>query len=87
MAGTKKTTKQAEKSRNYSVVDIFCGVGGLTHGLKREGFNVVADYDLDSSCKYAYEANNQHRYPPKSKLPNLTSSLPILAIKKPNLSH
>jgi DNA (cytosine-5)-methyltransferase 1 len=41
-----------------SVVDLFCGVGGLTHGLQLAGLRVVAGIDLDSSCQYAYEHNN-----------------------------
>ncbi len=41
-----------------AVVDLFCGVGGLTHGLQLAGLNVVAGVDIESSCKYAYEANN-----------------------------
>lgn len=41
-----------------SVVDLFCGVGGLTHGFVQEGFNVVAGIDVDSSCQFAYETNN-----------------------------
>jgi DNA (cytosine-5)-methyltransferase 1 len=40
------------------VIDLFCGVGGLTHGFVREGFEVVAGYDSDASCKFAYERNN-----------------------------
>jgi DNA (cytosine-5)-methyltransferase 1 len=40
------------------VVDLFCGIGGLTHGLQKKGLKVVAGYDLDDSCKYAYEKNN-----------------------------
>ncbi len=43
---------------DYAVADIFCGVGGLTHGFVLENFNVVAGVDSDESCKYAYEANN-----------------------------
>ena len=42
-----------------SVVDLFCGVGGLTHGFVQEGFRVVAGVDLDHTCKFAYEANNR----------------------------
>ncbi|MCP4602194.1 MAG: DNA cytosine methyltransferase [Proteobacteria bacterium] len=42
-----------------SVVDIFCGVGGLTHGFILEGFNVLAGIDDDASCHYAFEANNE----------------------------
>lgn len=45
--------------KNASVVDIFCGVGGLTHGFVLEKFNVVAGLDSDTSCKFAYEQNNK----------------------------
>lgn len=30
----------------------------MTYGLRSSGIKVVAGYDLDDSCKYAYEANN-----------------------------
>lgn len=43
---------------SHSVVDIFCGVGGLTHGFLREGFNVLAGVDADPVCRYAFEKNN-----------------------------
>jgi DNA (cytosine-5)-methyltransferase 1 len=39
-------------------VDLFCGVGGLTHGLIRGGISVVAGVDVDASCRYPYEINN-----------------------------
>lgn len=38
-------------------VDLFCGIGGLSYGLKQAGINVVAGIDSDTSCEYAYEAN------------------------------
>ena len=44
---------------NHAVVDLFCGVGGLTHGLKQAGLNVVAGLDCDNDCRYAYEVNNK----------------------------
>lgn len=44
--------------QSASVVDLFCGIGGLTHGFVKEGFNVVAGIDDDETCKYAYEKNN-----------------------------
>jgi DNA (cytosine-5)-methyltransferase 1 len=44
------------------VVDLFCGVGGLTHGLQLAGLNVVLGVDIDASCKYPYETNNQTRF-------------------------
>lgn len=39
-------------------IDLFCGVGGLTHGMQKAGIKVIAGYDSDPSCKYAYETNN-----------------------------
>ena len=39
-------------------VDLFCGVGGLTRGLLDSGINVVAGFDIDATCRFAYEANN-----------------------------
>ena len=41
------------------VVDLFCGVGGLTCGMKQAGFTVVAGFDNDKTCEYAYSHNNQ----------------------------
>lgn len=41
-----------------SVIDLFCGIGGLSHGFVLEGLPVVAGIDNDSTCRYAYEANN-----------------------------
>lgn len=39
-------------------VDLFCGAGGLTAGLRASGIEVKAGYDLDSACKHAFEYNN-----------------------------
>lgn len=44
------------------VVDLFCGVGALSHGLKKAGFKILAGYDLDSNCKYAFEKNNESKF-------------------------
>lgn len=41
-----------------AVIDLFCGIGGLTHGLQKAGLNVVAGIDIDESCRYAFEKNN-----------------------------
>ncbi|MDR1872998.1 MAG: DNA cytosine methyltransferase [Deltaproteobacteria bacterium] len=44
--------------KSPEVIDLFCGIGGLTHGLRLAGLNVVAGIDIDASCKYPYETNN-----------------------------
>ena len=43
-------------------VDLFCGVGGLTCGVKRAGINVVAGYDIDGASRFAYEENNGSKF-------------------------
>lgn len=45
-----------------SVIDMFCGIGGLTHGFVKESFNVIAGFDIDASCQYAYEQNNGAKF-------------------------
>ena len=44
------------------VVDLFCGVGGLTRGLSNVGLNVLAGFDIDPTCQYAYTHNNSSVY-------------------------
>lgn len=43
-------------------VDLFCGAGGLTAGLRQAGVRVRAGYDIETSCRYAYEWNNGARF-------------------------
>lgn len=44
------------------MVDLFSGVGGLTHGFVREGLRVLAGIDTDKSCRYAFETNNRSKF-------------------------
>jgi len=44
---------------DFSVIDLFCGIGGLSHGFVKERFIVDAGIDFDISCKYAFEKNNK----------------------------
>lgn len=41
-----------------SVVDLFCGAGGLSYGFKNETFNIAAGIDIDEACRFPYEENN-----------------------------
>lgn len=47
---------------NIHAVDLFCGIGGLTCGVQKTGINVIAGYDIEESCKYAYEYNNNAKF-------------------------
>ena len=48
--------------RRGSVADAFCSVGGLSHGFVLEGFDVRVGFDIDASCRYAYERNNDAKF-------------------------
>lgn len=48
--------------KKIKVIDLFCGIGGLTNGLIKEGLDVVAGIDNDSTCKYGYEYNNKTQF-------------------------
>ena len=45
-----------------SCVDLYCGTGGLSYGLKSAGIDVVAGVDLDGSCAWSYERNVGARF-------------------------
>lgn len=45
-----------------SAIDLFCGIGGLTKGVENSGINVVVGYDIEESCRYAYETNNKSSF-------------------------
>jgi DNA (cytosine-5)-methyltransferase 1 len=47
---------------SVSAIDLFCGAGGMTHGLELAGVRVRAGFDTDSSCRYPYEANNNAEF-------------------------
>lgn len=41
-----------------AAVDLFCGAGGLTYGLRKAGIEVAAGIDIDKQSKHAYTTNN-----------------------------
>ncbi len=59
--GDRNEKRQCEMAR-ISCIDLFCGAGGLTHGFLLEGIPVVAGIDLDPSCRFPYETNNQAKF-------------------------
>jgi DNA (cytosine-5)-methyltransferase 1 len=44
---------------DVACVDLFCGAGGLTHGLITAGVKVRAGVDFEEACRHPYEANHQ----------------------------
>lgn len=46
-------------SAPIACVDLFCGAGGLTHGLLRAGLDVRAGVDFEEACRHPYEANHR----------------------------
>lgn len=53
-------------------IDLFCGAGGLTHGLISQGIKVVAGVDVDPACKHPFEFNNSAEFI-REDVSNLTS--------------
>jgi DNA (cytosine-5)-methyltransferase 1 len=44
--------------RKIYALDVFCGAGGLTHGLESVGIDVRLGIDIDPACRYPYLTNN-----------------------------
>ena len=52
-----RDTEDYSGGMHVSVVDLFCGVGGLTYGLKSAGLSVEAGIDVDEDCRHPYVTN------------------------------
>lgn len=48
--------------KNITAIDLFCGIGGLTRGLIEAGLTVAAGVDIDETCRYAFESNNDSEF-------------------------
>lgn len=46
------------KNKRYTVVDLFCGAGGLSKGFLDAGFDVVLGVDFDDQALQTFEANH-----------------------------
>ena len=59
MPSTNDTQARHADTVCIQAVDLFCGIGGLTHGLLQAGIAVKAGLDNDLSCQTTYAQNNQ----------------------------
>ena len=55
---TQTVVHHVSSDRLIEAIDLFCGAGGLSCGLARQGVKVVAGFDLDPACEYPYTANH-----------------------------
>lgn len=46
------------RKSDISAVDLFCGVGGLTHGLSQANIDVRLGVDIDPASQHPFEKNN-----------------------------
>lgn len=61
-----KASVRKKNRLSIAAVDLFCGIGGLTHGLNKSGIKVMAGVDIDPNCKFAFEKNNKALFIHKS---------------------
>jgi DNA (cytosine-5)-methyltransferase 1 len=54
-----KALTPGHQEPSVACVDLFCGAGGLTHGLLDAGVRVVAGVDFDKACEHPYTANHE----------------------------
>lgn len=57
-----KQHKRRGRLPKIEVVDLFCGIGGLSYGMKSKGFIILEGFDVDETCRYAYETNNDAKF-------------------------
>ena len=50
------------KRSKIAAIDLFCGTGGLSLGLKQGGIRVVAGIDNASACSYPYSHNIKAKF-------------------------
>ncbi len=47
---------------SIQAIDLFCGIGGLTHGFIKAGIPVIAGIDIDETCEFAFTKNNNSKF-------------------------
>lgn len=52
------TLRDCFKMKNYTVIDLFAGAGGMSYGFEQAGFRVKAAIEVDDWASQTYENNN-----------------------------
>ncbi len=71
---TARSSRTKRPERDVACVDLFCGAGGLTHGLIDAGVRVVAGVDFDDACEHPYTVNHEGVVFHKCDVANLDAS-------------
>lgn len=50
------------RRKRPAAVDLFCGAGGLSYGMKRAGIRICAGVDNDPDCRHPFERNVRARF-------------------------
>ena len=57
-----KDFPKTKLDKTVEVIDLFCGAGGLSFGLKKANIDIKAGIDLDAACAYPFTANNKSKF-------------------------
>jgi DNA (cytosine-5)-methyltransferase 1 len=60
--GGRGNRKVGMPNLNIVGIDVFCGAGGLTYGLRKAGIKIVAGIDSDPICDYPFTANTGAKF-------------------------
>ena len=73
---------------SLTAIDLFCGAGGLTEGLKQAGFDVIGAVEINSIISNTYKLNHKTTHLWNKPIQDLAAKevLQILKIKKGELS-
>ncbi len=45
-----------------AAVDLFCGAGGLSYGMRQARMRIIGGIDIDPTCKYPFETNVKSKF-------------------------
>ena len=71
-------SKETISRKQYNVLDLFCGCGGMSWGLAKKGFQIVAGLDIWDIALKTYQYNHKHA---KAVNLDITDADPIEALK------